>query len=83
MRWFIPLLLLLGACTSVQTVKDTIAVKGAQTSDQVLIDAEWWVCSAATVGAVKRRYGTTAERADLYREFCDGSGTANVVTPVD
>ncbi len=83
MKWLIPasllLVVLVSGCAS--TVKTAVALKGASLSDDALVQAEWWVCSAATVGAVKRRYGQTWERADLYREFCDGSGSANVVAP--
>ena len=75
------LLLILGACSTVDTVKTAIAVKGAELSAQALVDAEWWVCRAASVGSVKDRYGASLERADLYRNFCDGNGQANVIAP--
>ncbi len=87
MKWFIPTMFILGfiivlsGCASVDSAKQAIAVKGAEISDTALTDAVWWTCKGSSVGAVKRMYGQTAERADLYREFCKGSGTANVVAP--
>ncbi len=75
----IILFLLLSACASIDTAKMAVAVKGAEISDTVLKDAVWWTCQGSSVGAVKRMYGSTAERAALYREFCQGSGTANVI----
>ena len=81
MNIWIPIafLLLLSACTSIDTVKMAVAVKGAKISDTALKDAVWWTCEGSSIGAVKRLYETTTERASLYREFCKGSGTANVI----
>ncbi len=72
-------LLALSACASIDTAKKTVALKGAELSDTALKDAVWWTCQGSSVGAVKRMYGITSERASLYREFCQGSGTANVI----
>ena len=77
---YIPtFLLLLGACASVDVAKKAVALKGTEISDTALKDAVWWTCQGSSVGAVKRMYGITSERASLYREFCQGSGTANVI----
>ncbi len=73
--------LLLIGCAQVDAGKKVLAQKGATLSDSALVDAVWWTCQGSSVGAVKRMYGASAERADLYREFCQGSGTANVVAP--
>ncbi len=82
MRWFLfSCLFLLSSCASIEAGKQIVALKGAEISDKALTDAVWWTCQGSSVGAVKRMYGTTAERAALYREFCKGSGTANVVLP--
>ncbi len=75
------LALLLGGCTALDTARDVVKLKGAQAADQGLTDAEWLVCNAAPIGSIKRRYGQTVERADTYREFCDGDGQANVIAP--
>ncbi len=76
----ISLMLLLSACAG-GISGSPIAQKGAVVSDTALKDAVWWTCQGASIGAVKRMYQTSAERASLYREFCEGSGTANVVSP--
>lgn len=75
------LALLLGACTALDTARDVVKVKGAALADQGLTDAEWLVCNATPVGAIKRRYGQTVDRADTYKDFCDGDGQANVIAP--
>ena len=71
------LALLLGACTALDVVKQ----KGAALADQGLTDAEWVVCKLTPIGAIKRRYGQTVERADTYKDFCYGDGQANVIAP--
>ena len=76
-------LLVLSACASYETVRDTIVDKAADVADQVLIDSEFTLCEASTIGSVKRRYGQSVERANLYREFCSGSGIANVIRPIE
>ena len=68
------LALLLGACGVVKQ-------KGAALADQGLSNAEWVVCKLTPIGAIKRRYGQTVERADTYKDFCDGDGQANVIAP--
>ena len=74
--WFpLALALVLGGCAMVDTAK----VTGAGISDRALQDAVWWTCHGSSVGAVKRLYGRTQERAELYREFCVGNGNANVI----
>lgn len=72
---------LLAGCAAVDTARDVVKVKGAEAADQALTGAEWVVCNAAPVGSVKRRYGQTMERADTYKDFCDGDGQANVIAP--
>ena len=71
----------LSGCETVDTTRTLIKQKGATTADQGLIDAEWLVCNAASIGSVNRRYGQTIERADTYKDFCHGDGRANVVSP--
>ena len=73
--------LFLGGCAAIDTARDVIKLKGAEIADQVLTDAEWSVCQAASIGSIKRRYGQTVERADTYKDFCHGDGRANVVSP--
>ena len=67
---------LLSGCTA---AKD----RGAAIADKGLEDAEWYICKASPVGAVKRRFGRTVEEAETYRAFCNGSGAAaaNPIAP--
>ncbi len=74
--------LLLSGCTGLDTTRTAIAAKGAAAADQILIDAEWSLCFAATVGSIKRRYGQTIERAGTYKSFCDGADGVNVIEPL-
>lgn len=62
-------LLLLSGCGSYGLVKKAAAEDGAQAADEALIAAEWYFCTAATVGAVKRRYQTEEDRA-AYNTIC-------------
>lgn len=61
-------------CTAAgQATYEAAKTKGAAIADKSLSEAEWFVCKAATVGSVKRHYGTSAEKAALYKEFCQSS----------
>ena len=73
----IALLILLGGCATL----DRAAVGGAKAADRVLATAEWTLCEVATRGSLKRRYGTSTERAKSYKEFCDGNSTVNFIEP--
>ncbi len=46
---------------------------GAQVMDEGLNNAEWYICQAASIGAVRRRYGKP-ELSDAYRKLCDQAG---------
>ena len=78
---WVALAILLSGCATTARLVDTAKVTGAGTSDRALQDAVWWTCYGSSVGAVKRLYGRSQERAELYREFCVGDGSANVVAP--
>ena len=77
----LALALLLGGCATLDIARDVVQQRGAAAADQGLSDAEWLVCKATPIGAIKRRYGQTIESAETYRRFCDGDGAANVVAP--
>jgi len=47
---------------------------GAQAYDEGLENAEWFICNAVSVGAIRRKYGRTEERAQTYRQLCLGAG---------
>lgn len=54
--------------------RDVISVEGAKAMDEGLKNAEWGLCEAASIGSIKRRYGTSAERAKEYQDFCPDMG---------
>lgn len=61
-------------------VRGQIAEQGAAAYDQGLADAEWFICNAASVGAVKRRYAVSEAKAESYRKLCE-QGEAPILTP--
>lgn len=70
---FMPLLL--GACGLTPQgdfVREAVKSYGAKVSDESLVNAEWYMCEAASVGSVKRRY--SGGRAGAYNELCDRNG---------
>lgn len=71
------LVVLLAGCMG--GARDVIAERGAEASDQGLQDAEWYLCHASPVGAIKRRYGTSPERVEAYRELCSTSTAEPVI----
>lgn len=73
----------LGACGFTSTgerVRQGAATHGAAAMDEGLVNAEWFICSAASIGSVKRRYGKTKETADAYNTLCGLEGDAQIVT---
>jgi len=61
-------------------VRDAVASKGAQAYDQGLENAEWFICSAASVGSVQRKYGRDQKSADAYNALCS-PGRAEIIKP--
>jgi hypothetical protein len=88
MRTAIPALALLalGACGFTEagdTFRQTAAVKGAAAMDEGLVNAEWWICNAASVGSIQRRYGKSPEMAAAWRQLCLGGETTITVPLAD
>jgi hypothetical protein len=74
---------MLAGCGQTQfgsAARDAIAERGAVAYDSGLENAEWFMCQAASVGSVKRRYGVSKEKADAYNAVCSQEATENVVT---
>lgn len=77
----IMLLLALGGCgftSQGNQVRQGVATYGAQAMDEGLINAEWFVCKAASVGSIQRRYGTDANKAAAWKALC----LVDTTTPV-
>ncbi len=77
-------LLFLGGCGLTQQgdfFRAAIKDRGASIMDEGLLNAEWYLCFAASKGSVQRRYGRTQATADAYNAFClIGNGvTAEVI----
>ncbi len=81
-RFLIPCLgLLLAGCGFTETggrLRDFVAVEGARAYDEGLANAEFFVCRAASIGSVQRRYGGNRETAQAWRTLCLGDGEAVV-----
>jgi hypothetical protein len=64
------LCLLLSGCTSLDALRPGIATRGAEVSDQALVDATFVLCRGITVGAWLRAFGSDPERAHAWRQLC-------------
>jgi hypothetical protein len=76
-----PLATACGFTPEGQAVREAIAVKGAAAFDAGLENAEWFICQAASVGSVRRRYGGSAGLADAYRNLCERGSTELLFRP--
>lgn len=63
-------------------VREGIATYGAQAMDEGLVNAEWFVCNAASVGSVQRRYGKSPDLAAAWRQLCLG-GPEIIAVPLE
>ena len=71
----IPFLLILalagcGFTTQGNAVRQGVATYGAQAMDEGLVNAEWFVCKAASVGSIQRRYGADPTKAQAWKALC-------------
>ncbi len=67
-------LLALGGCAQYGVASTAVKVGGAKVADTAAAEAEWTLCNAITVGAARRRYGVSQDRADAYNALCETSG---------
>lgn len=61
-------------------IRDTVAAKGAQAYDEGLENAEWFICNAASIGAVRRKYGRDPKSAETYTNLCSPSIPPDIIT---
>ena len=61
--------------------RDAVADYGAQAMDEGLVNAEFFVCQAASVGSVMRRYGASVEKAEAWRALCHRDPEGEIVVP--
>ncbi|KKM60281.1 hypothetical protein LCGC14_1543440 [marine sediment metagenome] len=86
-RWIpiaIAVLVLAGCGFTSQgdAIRDFVKVEGAQAYDEGLSNSEFFICKAASVGSVLRRYGRSEETAAAWRAICRGNPEAVIVKPV-
>lgn len=55
-------------------LRSAVKERGAEAFDAGLENAEWFLCQAASVGSVQRRYGGSADMANAYRVLCGRGG---------
>ncbi|MCG8607892.1 hypothetical protein MJD09_23265 [bacterium] len=60
-------------------IRSAVSGKGAAAMDEGLTNAEWFLCQAASVGSVKRRYGSSPERSKAYMDLCNATSTLTVL----
>jgi hypothetical protein len=63
------------------TVRSTIAERGAKAYDTGLENAEWFICQAASIGSIRRRYGQNPISAGAYRILCEMPSQADLLMP--
>ena len=87
MRAHIPIVLaaaaafFLSACgfTGVgEQARQAVATEGARVYDEGLANSEWFMCQAASVGSVQRRYGHSLDLAHAWRTLCQADADAAV-----
>lgn len=52
---------------------------GAQAMDEALVNTEWFMCNGASIGAIKRRYGSDPERAAAWRAICNTGDSIDII----
>ncbi len=87
MRWIaIAIVLLLAGCGFTQAGDAfRVAVKegGEKAMREGLVNTEWFLCRAASVGAVIDRYGRSEETATAWRAICRDNPEAVIVKPAN
>jgi hypothetical protein len=79
------MLLALTGCgfTSAGTAFTTMARKaGQQAMDSGVVKATWFLCDAASVGAIQRRFGQSEDKADAWRSLCKVDDTGIIAPSV-
>lgn len=60
-------------------IRQAVATRGAEAFDEGLANAEWFICNAASVGSIDRRYGRDPELAQAWRVLCRDSLSGTIV----
>lgn len=59
--------------------REFVSENGARVADNTLENVEWYLCNAATIGSVRRKYGSDPQLADAYRALCLRPGDQDVI----
>ncbi len=62
-------------------LRNLAAQRGATVNDTGLDNAAWFICKAASVGSVQRRFGVSEEKAAAWRALCVTDAAASVIGP--
>lgn len=62
-------------------IRQAISKGGADAADQTLTDVEWYMCYAASIGSIKRKYG--GAKADAYKALCKEPDSGGVIGKQD
>ena len=61
-------------------IRQGVATYGAQAYDEGLQNAEWFMCNAASIGSIKRKYGVSQKMAEAYKSLCGSGEEADVIS---
>lgn len=84
-KFLFVILLILGGCGFTpygDFVREQVSERGAQAMNEGLVNSEWFLCRAASVGSIKRRYGSSDEKAKAYADLCRDNGEVPGLNPV-
>ena len=68
---FLPLLAGCGLTPQGNLVRSEVASQGREAAATALENTEWALCRAMPVGAIKDRYGRSAELTAAYNQLCN------------
>ncbi len=64
-----------------EALRRAVAETGAMAADNTLENVEWYMCEAATLGSIKRRYAAAADLAEACKRLCDRRSSARIIAP--
>jgi hypothetical protein len=56
-----------------------VSESGARVADTTLENVEWYLCNAAPIGSLRRKYGSDPQLASAYRALCVKPGDEDVI----
>lgn len=73
----------LGACGLTPQgdfAREVVKERGADAADAMVDNSLWGLCNAATIGSIRREFGTSPDRANAYNRLCTPS--IDIVSPI-